>query len=126
MKNWIVALTVVGWKLAQLEPQPLANMAEEFALHVIIDDAIADLDMVDADDATKEAASTALRDLYDNAFEDNDFLELYDLEDSDEIGDLDPHGIMGMGDLRFKKWFKPFGSGVDRGVPHPFVLNTDS
>ena len=123
LKNWIVTVTTVGWKLAQSERQPLTNLAEELALHVVIEDAIADLDMVDADDAATEAASAALRDLYDDAFEDNDFLALYGLDDSDEIADLDPHGMLGMGDLRLKHWFKPFGSGVDRGVPHPFVLD---
>jgi hypothetical protein len=116
---------MVGWKLAQSEPQPLTNLAEELALHTIIDDAITDLDQVEVDETTKEAASVALRDLYDDAFEDNDFLDLYGLEDSDEIADLDPHGMMGMSDLRFKNWFKPFGSGVDRGVPHPFVLGVE-
>jgi hypothetical protein len=24
--------------------------------------------------------------------------------------------------VRFKNWFTPFGSGTDRGVPHPFTL----
>jgi hypothetical protein len=57
--------------------------------------------------------------------EDNDFLELCDLDDSDEIADLDSDGQLGMTDLRFKCWFEPFGSGVDRGVPHPIVLDSD-
>jgi hypothetical protein len=35
-----------------------------------------------------------------------------------------PLSNVGMGDLRFKNWFSPFGSGVDRGVPHPFVLDS--
>lgn len=81
--------------------------------------------MIDSDDATKEAASKALHDLYEDAYEDNDFLELYSLDDSDEIADLDGDGQLGMTDLRFRFWFVPFGSGVDRGVPHPFVLDSE-
>lgn len=125
LKNWIVALTVVGWKLAQQRAQPLSNVAEELALHLIIQDAIARLDMIDSDVATQQVASEALRDLYEEAYEDNDFLELYSLDDSDEITDLDADGQLGMTDLRFKLWFVPFGSGVDRGVPHPFLLDTE-
>lgn len=123
LKNWIVTLTVVGWKLAQRQAQPLSNVAEELALHLLIQDAIAHLDMIDSDEATMRAASQALHDLYEDAYEDNDFLELYSLDDSDEIADLDADGQMGMTDLRFRFWFVPFGSGVDRGVPHPFVLD---
>ena len=125
LKSWIVTLTVVGWKLAQKSAQPLSNVAEELGLHVIIQDALAHLDLIDSDDETKQAAAEALRDLYEDAYEDNDFLDLYDVEDSDEIADLDAVGQLGMTDLRFKFWFVPFGSGVDRGVPHPFVLDSD-
>jgi hypothetical protein len=125
LKDWIVTLTVVGWKLAQQRAQPLTNVAEELALHLIIQDAIAALDMIASDEATQEAASEALRDLYQDAYEDNDFLDLYSLDDSDEVADLDADGQLGMTDLRFRSWFVPFGSGVDRGVPHPFVLDSD-
>jgi hypothetical protein len=123
LKNWIVTLTLVGWKLGQPEPQPPTNIAEEMALHVIIQDALSGVELSDADVAAQRDASTALRDLYDSAFEDNDFLGLYDLDDSDEIADIDRTGLLGVGDLRFKHWFEPFGSGVDRGVPHPFLLD---
>lgn len=88
----------------------------------MIQDAIAHLDIISSDAATQEVASEALRDLYEAAYEDNDFLELYSLDDSDEITDLDADGHLGMTDLRFGFWFVPFGTGVDRGVPHPFVL----
>ena len=124
LKNWIVTLAVVGWKLAQRHAQPLSNVAEELALHLMIQDAIAHLDVIDSDDANKQAASEALHNLYDDAYEDNDFLELYSLDDSDEIADLDTDGQLGMTDLRFRFWFVPFGTGVDRGVPHPFVLDS--
>jgi hypothetical protein len=67
-------------------------------------------------------AQAPLRDLYDRAFEDTDFLALFGLEDVDDLGDLDPSNQLGLTDLRFKNWFRPFGSGTDRGVPHPLLL----
>jgi hypothetical protein len=126
LKRWIVTVTIVGWKLGQAERHPLTNVAEELALHVLIEDAIASLELADVDDASREAASSALRDLYEDPYEDNDFLALYALRDSDEVQDLDPLGTMGTTDLRLREWFEPFGSGVDRGVPHPFVLDGDA
>jgi hypothetical protein len=125
LKNWTLTLAVVGWKLAQPEKQPLTNVAEEVALHVLIDDAIGCLDFMaeNQPDAARAEATESLKDLYDSAFEDNDFLELYDLETSDDVRDLDPDGSLGMTDLRLKHWFQPFGSGTDRGVPHPFLLD---
>jgi hypothetical protein len=119
LKNWVVTLSVVGWKLAQADPLPLTNVAEELALHIFIENAVARVS--DVDPRHPEAAGP-LRDLYDAAFEDTDFLMLFELEDSDDLGDLDPEKEMGLTDLRFKNWFTPFGSGTDRGVPHPFLL----
>jgi hypothetical protein len=120
LKNWVVTLSIVGWKLAQAESLPLSNVGEELALHLIIEDALAMLE--DRAPDNPEAAEQ-LGALYEGAFEDDDFLTLYRLEDSDDLPDLDPTGQMGMTDLRFKCWFHPFGSGVDRGVPHPFLLD---
>jgi hypothetical protein len=119
LKNWGVTLSIVGWKLAQPERHPLTNVAEELALHSMIEDAIAYV--VDREPQHPEAEGP-LRDLYDGAFEDTDFLVLFDIEDSDDLGDIDPESQMGLTDLRFKNWFRPFGSGANRGVPHPFLF----
>lgn len=119
LKNWVLTLSIVGWKLAQPERLRLTNVAEELALHAMIENAITYA--VDREPPHPEAEEP-LRDLYDDAFEDTDFLVLFDLEDSDDLGDLDPEQQMGLTDLRFKNWFRPFGSGVDRGVAHPFLL----
>ena len=120
LKNWVVTLSVVGWKLAQPNPLPLTNVAEELATHVLIEHAMAKVE--DREPPSPEALES-LRDLYEGAFEDKDFLVLYRLEDSDDLPDLDPHNLMGMADMRFKNWFLPFGSGADRGVPHPFFFD---
>jgi hypothetical protein len=119
LKNWVLTLSIVGWKLAQPEPHPLTNVAEELALHAMIENAIAYA--VDGEPPHPEAEEP-LRDLYNDAFEDTDFLVLFDLEDSDDLGDLDPEQQIGLTDLRFKNWFRPFGGGVDRGAAHPFLL----
>lgn len=82
LKDWIVAVTMTGWKFAQVKPQPLSNVAEELAFHVIVESAIASLDSADVDDAATEAAAEALRDLSDTVLEDSDFLGLYELDDA--------------------------------------------
>jgi hypothetical protein len=71
LKNWVVTLSIVGWRLAQPAPQPLTNLAEEIALHAIIEDAVSRV--VDGEPPHPEAEEP-LRDLYDAAFEDTDFL----------------------------------------------------
>jgi hypothetical protein len=119
LKNWVITLSTVGWKLAQPDALPLANVAEELALHAMIEEAISWT--ADIAEPPHPEAVEHLRELYDSSFEDTDFLELFDLKDSDDLPDLDPSGQMGMTDLRFKNWFQPFGSGTDRTVPHPFV-----
>ena len=109
LKDWVITLTVVGWKLAQPEPLPLTNVAEELALHVMIEDALTHFE-----DRLPEnpEAEEQLRNLYETAFEDNDFELLYDGSRAEGQPDL------GEG---LERWFLPFGSGVDRGVPHPFL-----
>lgn len=120
LKNWVLTVGVVGWKLAQPEPLPLTNVAEELAMHVLISNALMRFEEKGAEDPEAEEQ---LSDLYESAFEDNDFKLLYKLQDSDDLPDLDPTGQMGMTDLRLKSWFLPFGSAVDRGVPHPFLFD---
>jgi len=119
LKNWVVTVGAVGWKLAQPEPCPLTNVAEELAMHVLIGNALMRFEDQGSEDPGAEGQ---LSDLYESAFEDNDFKLLYKLEDSDDLPDLDPAGQLGLTDLRFKNWFLPFGSGVDRGVPIHFCL----
>lgn len=83
LKNWSVTLSIVGWKLAQPERHPLTNVAEELALHSMIEDAIAYV--VDREPQQLEAKGPLI-DLYDGAFEDTDFIVLFDIEDPDDLG----------------------------------------
>jgi hypothetical protein len=118
LKSWVITLSTVGWKLAQAKTLPLTNVAEELAMHVLIEDALALLEIRST--GTPEAIAQ-LNDLYEGAFEDNDFFELYRVDFVEELSELDPHGHLGFTELRFESWFQPFGSGVSRGVPHPFL-----
>lgn len=120
LKNWALTVGIVGWKLAQPEARPLTNVAEELAMDVLIRHALM---RFEDQGAENPEAEEQLSELYESAYEDNDFKLLYRLEDSDDLPDLDPEGQMGLTDLRFKNWFLPFGSGVDRGVTHPFLLD---
>lgn len=62
--------------------------------------------------------------LYDGVLEDGDFLDLYELDDTDEAEATDPNGLVGTVDLGFENWFPPSGTEVDRGLPHPFVRDS--
>jgi len=121
LKNWALTVGIVGWKLAQPEARPLTNVAEELAMHVMTRNALMRFEDKGAENPEAEEQ---LSELYESAYEDNDFKLPYRLEDSDDLPDLDPAGQMGLTDLRFKNWFLPFGSGADRGVPHPFLLDS--
>jgi hypothetical protein len=116
LKNWIVTLSIVGWKLAQPECQPLTSLGEELAMHVLLEDAIGRVE--ESEDSSE--AEESLQGVYQEAFEDTDFLVLFRLEDA---ADLEPEGRSWATELKFEDWFRPFGSGVDRGVPHPFLLD---
>lgn len=119
LKKWIATLSIVGWKLAQPTRLPLTNLAEELALHAYILDARAILELAEGTDE----AARSLSDLEEEAFEDQDFLVLFELEYPDDLPDVDPERVLGVTDLRFKHWFTPFGNGTDRGVPLPLLVD---
>ncbi len=98
LKRWVITLSIVGWKLAQPEPSALTNVAEELAMHVLIEDALTLLEIRSTE--TPEAIAQ-LNHLYKAAFEDNAFLDLYAINDPSELDDLDLVGDLGMADLRF-------------------------
>jgi hypothetical protein len=116
-KQWTTTVAVVGWRLAQLTRPKLSCVAEELALHALIREAITRLEMHDRD--SDDAAWGAFRDL---AFEDEDFLYLFDPA-FDGI-ENDPEAIehLSLVGLPFSEWFKPF-SARESGVPHPLCLD---
>jgi hypothetical protein len=99
VKQWAIALAVVGLKLAQVERMPLACVAEQLALNAMIVSAGAR--------ARDHGAAAPAFGTLGQALGDNRFLALFDAD-----ADVD-------GDLRFEAWFEGF-SPVAYGAVHPF------
>jgi hypothetical protein len=107
---------VVGWKLAQPGDVTLACVAEELALFALIRQAQMLLDLRE-----RENDEQAWNDFRDLAFEDEDFLFLFNPE-FDGIEETEwarQHAMVG---LKFNEWFRPFDA-ASHGAPHPFSLD---
>jgi hypothetical protein len=117
LKDWAVTITVVGWKLAQARPFPLTNVAEELALYSMINEARATLELREIDD---EGANQALTDLLEEAYEDTDFLTLYD----EELPAPEIQAEMGFTPVEFQHWFEPFNAPEYRGAMHPYIADS--
>ena len=70
-RDWVVAVTVVGWKLSQPEELKLFSVAEELALWALMKQAEVQLEIAD-----EESDPEAWSDFREFAFEDEDFLWL--------------------------------------------------
>lgn len=115
-RDWIAAVTVVGWKLAQPDEITLSCVAEELGLWALTKQAEVQLEI--ANEGSDPDAWSAFRDV---VFEDEDFLWLYSPE-LDGIEESDwgrEHAVV---NLRFSEWFKQF-SVETAGAPHPFNLD---
>ena len=91
-------------------------MAEELALFALTRHAQVLLDLRD-----QESDQQAWSDFRDLAFEDEDFLWLFNAE-FDGIEETEwarQHAVVG---LKFNEWFKPFDV-PSHGAPHPFCLD---
>lgn len=115
-KEWTTTVAVVGWKLAQPGQPKLACLAEELALNALISEAIIHLEIRD-----ERSDSEAWDDFRDLAFDDEDYLYLFDpaLDGIENDPETTEH-LMLVG-LPFPEWFKPF-SPQESGVPHPISL----
>ena len=111
-----VCLVVVGWKLAQPEPQPLTCVAEELAFEAIVRVASERLES-----RGRSRAQADLGELFDVVLEDTDFRALFAIGDPVETELIDISGELGATNLAFARWFEPFGDGADRGAPHPLL-----
>jgi hypothetical protein len=115
-RDWIAAITVVGWKLAQEDEVTLSCVGEELALWALIKQAQLQLEI--SEEASDSDAWDAFRDA---VFEDEDFLWLYspELDGIEESEWGRQHAVV---NLKFSEWFKPF-SVAAFGAPHPFNLD---
>jgi hypothetical protein len=110
-RGMLVALTTVGGQLASTDAPPLRCLAEELALHTIIEHAGVWLEIRGEHDEGWERYE-------DEVFEDTDFEFLYDPAwDGIESHESDVTRALGMANLHPDDWFKPFRT--DQPV-HPY------
>lgn len=108
-RRFYVTLTVVAWKLRSPDAHPLANMAEQIALHAIVDRAEATLE--------EWGEEAPLHHLIEVACESTDFLALFD----PALHGLKPSEVRRrfyLTPLDVTKWFEPFDQ---HAAPHPYT-----
>ena len=112
LRRFFVSFLTVRYKLAQpLPPEPLLSCtAEELALHILImeAEALLDIEVVESDFGVFQ----------DSAFQDLDHEYLYDLG-IDGIEDSELGKELGIGHFRFDEWFRPFNNAAD--AIHPYA-----
>ena len=112
------AAVIVGWKLAQPgKPIRPGCVAEELALELIRQEAIAVLEVIGAPQESIEAT----RKVYD-VCEDDDILGLFKMNDPAEVAAAisDPaNSALAKADMRIPEWFMPFYGGNSGSAPHP-------
>jgi hypothetical protein len=115
-RDWTTTVCVVGWKLAQSGDLTLACVAEELALFALIRQAQVLLELRE-----EESDEQAWSDFRDLAFEDEDFLFLFnaELDGIEETEWARQHAVFG---LKFNEWFTPFDPPT-HGAPHPLCLD---
>ena len=116
-RKFLVTILTVGYKLALSEPPAplLSCTAEELALHVLIEEAKAELSTQDITPDFVEFEDTAFQD-------DMDIFILYDMSldgvENTPIGD-----DMAYANLNFYKWFEPF---LNASTPvHPYAADDE-
>ena len=107
-KRFLACVYTVAWKLHSPDPQMLACVGEELALHALIQRAEAILD-----DKGTEADFDLLR---ETAFEDEDYALLFDPQ-WDGIEESKHGQRLGMANLGYDDWFRPFR---DDDPVHPY------
>jgi hypothetical protein len=108
-KRFLACVYTVAWKLHAPDPQMLACVGEELALHALIQRAEAILD-----DKGTEANFDLLR---ETSFEDEDYALLFDPH-WDGIEDSEHGRRLGVANLRYDEWFLPFR---DDAPVHPYT-----
>jgi hypothetical protein len=107
-KRFLACVYTVAWKLYSPDPQALACVGEELALHALIQCA-----EVILDGKRTEADFGLLR---ETAFEDEDYTLLFDPQ-WDGIDESEHGRQLGMANLRYDDWFIPFR---DEDPVHPY------
>jgi hypothetical protein len=108
-KQFLTCLVTVAWKLHAPGVHRLACTAEELALNALLQSAAAAREL-----RGERADFSELRDV---AYEDEDYALLFDPA-KDGIEETEQGRSMGLANLRFKNWFRPFR---DDEPVHPYV-----
>ena len=110
-KRFLTALLIVEWKLFAPGEHKLACLAEELALHALIEC---------ADSLRKERGlKVDFTSLEEVAFEDRDFEILFNPAE-DGLDETEVGARLGMTGMKFQEWFKPFSEDAAYRV-HPFA-----
>jgi len=119
MRRFHACLLTVVWKLGQRERIPLSCVAEELAAHLLIEHAMAALEMegIEVDSSDFVAFEEEL-------FEDTDFEMLYEGK-YDGIEESAFADIAGLVNLAFADWFVRFGAPDNHEYPEPHPLSQD-
>jgi hypothetical protein len=118
-KQFVVCLIAATLKMGDPErvgQGMLSCVAEEIAVHLVIQEAEAMLRTVRTERGQSEEG-IEFGDLYELMFEDIDFEWLYDPEMDGIEHDAAAAAELGIGNLVFERWFSPFS----RRFVHPYV-----
>lgn len=107
-KRFLACVYTVAWKLQSSDPQVLACVGEELALRALIQSAEVILE--------SKGAEADFGSLCETAFEDEDYVLLFDPQ-WDGIEDSEHGRRLGMANLHFDEWFRPFR---DEDPVHPY------
>jgi DNA-binding CsgD family transcriptional regulator len=113
-KRFFASAVTVAWKLRAPGREDLACVAEELALHAILERAEAAYEL-----QHDEAADFGW--LWESCFQDQDYEFLFDPQD-DGIEDSPYAATAGMTDLKFDAWFERFDN---TGPVHPYAEGDD-
>ncbi len=113
-RRFLACLLTAVWKLGQREPIRPSCVAEELAVHILLEEAEAL--------AQDHGVEVDFDDFRDAFFEDLDFEFLYD-DAYDGIETADIAEGMGIANLAFADWFERFGppEGSDYTEVHPYA-----
>ena len=107
-KRFLACVYTVAWKLQSPDPQILACVGEEFALHALIQCAEGILE--------RQGAEADFDSLRETALEDEDYALLFDPQ-WDGVEDSVVGRRLGVANLHFDEWFQPFREQVP---VHPY------
>ena len=119
LKQFVVCIITVTWKLAQPEHMPLSSLAEELAAWALVRKAQTLIEM--GEEEGGQTIDDPFEKFIDTYFEDLDFEYLFDDAYDGIEKEVELVQVLGMASLSLQDWFKPFSDEPSR-TAHPYVL----